>query len=134
MPFADELRVGFRGQTRRVLAPKGVKVMQPLQLEYTWRYLLLAVSPLTGTLQWQWIDRMRQEALKPAERVFEEVRRRIEGVVYGSLDAKQAEAKRYLQNLQADPDAVKRLCGWGWLRDALQTLPSQSGAVIWANY
>ncbi len=29
---SDEMRLGLRGQTRKVLAPKGVKVMQPVQL------------------------------------------------------------------------------------------------------
>jgi transposase len=31
---SDEMRLGLRGVVRRVLAPKGVKVVQPLQLEY----------------------------------------------------------------------------------------------------
>jgi hypothetical protein len=45
---SDEMRLGLRGQTRKVLAPKGVKVVQPVQLKYEWSYLILAVSPLTG--------------------------------------------------------------------------------------
>ena len=31
---SDEMRLGLRGVVRRVLAPKGVKVVQPLQLKY----------------------------------------------------------------------------------------------------
>ena len=31
---ADELRLGLRGQVRRVLAPRGVEVTQRLQLTY----------------------------------------------------------------------------------------------------
>jgi hypothetical protein len=34
----------------------------------------------------------------------------VEGVVYASLDAKQAEAERYLKELQTDPQRVKQLC------------------------
>lgn len=50
----------------RVLAPKGVEVVQPLQLRYEWVYLLLAVNPQTGELlKWRWIERMRQEHIKP---------------------------------------------------------------------
>ena len=41
---SDEMRLGLRGQTRKVLAPKGVKVVQRLQLVYEWSYLVLAVS------------------------------------------------------------------------------------------
>lgn len=139
--------------------------MQQVQVEYKWRYLLLAVAPLTGDIRWAWIERMRQADLQPVleewdleavvwdgapshkgkqiaqldttriplpayspelnppERVFEEIRRRVEGVVYDSLDAKQAEAERYLKELKQDPERVKQLCGWSWLTDALAHLP-----------
>ncbi len=163
---SDEMRLGLRGQTRKVLAPKGVKVVQPVQLLYEWSYLVLAVSPLTGEIKWEWIERMRQEyirpvlerwaleavvwdkapshraksladlrtarvflpsyspELNPAERVFEEVRSRVEGKVYESLHDKREEAESYLKELVADPERVKSLCGWGWLRASLQSLPS----------
>lgn len=165
MLVADELRLGLRGQVRRVLAPKGVKVVQRLQIEYRWRYLLLGVDPRSGRLQWQWLARFRQEQLKPvladwkpaaivwdgagahrgkqlrdlptqwvflpsyspelnpAERMFEEIRRRVEGRVYPDLDAKQAVVETYLQELAADPDRVRRLCGWDWILDAFAHLP-----------
>ena len=168
--FVDELRLGLHGRTRRVLAPRGVKVVQRVQVEYRWRYLLLAVAPLTGELHWAWIERMRQEHLRPvleewelacvvwdgapshkgkqiaaletkrialpsyspelnpAERVFEEIRARVEGVVYASLDAKQAEAERDLKELQTDPQRVKQLCGWAWLDAALTQLPPPATA------
>jgi transposase len=168
--FLDELRLGLHGRTRRVLAPRGVKVVQRVQGEYRWRYLLLAVAPLSGELRWAWIDRMRQEDLRPvleewqrecvvwdgapshtgkqittletkrvalpsyapelnpAERVFEELRARGEGVVYESLDAKQAEAETYLKELQNNPERVRRLCDWSWLNDALTRLPPPTAA------
>jgi hypothetical protein len=65
LQLADELRLGLRGQVRRVLAPRGVKIVQRLQIEYRWRYLLLGVEPRTGALRWQWLERFRQEQLKP---------------------------------------------------------------------
>jgi hypothetical protein len=61
---SNEMRLGLRGMVRQVLAPKGVKVVQPLQLRYEWSYLLLAVNPETGELRWRWIERMRQEHIK----------------------------------------------------------------------
>jgi hypothetical protein len=163
------MRLGLRGQTRKVLAPKGVKVVQPLQLLYEWSYLVLAVSPLSGEIKWEWIERMRQEyirgvlegwaleavvwdkapshranslanlgtarvflpsyspELNPAERIFEEVRRRVEGKVYESLGDKREEAESYLKELAADPERVKSLCGWGWLRESLESLPLCAG-------
>jgi transposase len=163
--LADELRLGLRGQVRRVLAPRGVKVTQRLQLTYAWAYLLLAVDPRAGTLRWRWLERLRAAALKailaewaldavvwdghgahrarlladlptrrvglppyrpelnPAERVFQEVRRRLEGRVHPTVADKQAAADAYLVQLAADPARVKRLCGRAWLTDALDHLP-----------
>lgn len=60
--------------------------------------------------------------LSPAERVFEEVRR-IEGRVYADLAAKVTAAEAFLRKLAADPEAVRRLCGWAWIREAVLALP-----------
>jgi hypothetical protein len=164
--LADELRLGLRGQVRRVLAPRGVKVAQRLQLRYQWTYLLLAVDPRAGTLRWRWLERCRagpirdalaawtpravvwdghgahtatlladlpvarvrlppySPELNPAERVFQELRRRLEGRVYDALTDKQAVADAYLTALAADPDRVRQLCGWDWLTAALDALPT----------
>jgi hypothetical protein len=164
--LADELRLGLRGQVRRVLAPRGVRVAQRLQLTYQWAYLLLAVDPRAGTLRWRWLARCRagpiREALadwapdavvwdghgahtatlladlpvarvrlpayspelNPAERVFQELRRRVEGRTYAALADKQAIADAYLAELAADPDRVKQLCAWAWLTAALDALPA----------
>ena len=64
--YADELRLGLRGQVRRVLAPRGVKVVQRLQLRYQWAYLLLAVDPRAGTLRWRWPERCRAGPIREA--------------------------------------------------------------------
>lgn len=164
--FPDEMRLGLLGQVRRVLAPRGVKVIQRVQLVYKWTYLLLAVEPVAGTIRWRWVERMnaahlrpvleewalpcvvwdgapahgakvmqdlktvrvRQPAyspeVNPAERVFEEVRGWIEGKVYASVEAKQEAAEVYLRQLAADPEQVRQLCGWEWIRDTLQALPA----------
>ena len=137
--WADELRLGLRGLVRRVWAPRGVKIVQPLELRYEWRYLVLAVDGLAGTLRWQWAANMRGETLapilaawqadglgglvwdgasshrghpvravalptvlqpaaspelNPAERVFEEIRRYVEGRVYATLADKIARVEQ----------------------------------------
>jgi hypothetical protein len=167
---ADELRLGLRGQVRRVLAPRGVNVTQRLQLKYEWAYLLLAVDPRAGTLRWRWLERCRAAPIKealaawaldalvwdgagahrarlladlptirvrlpayspevnPAERIFQEVRRRTEGRVYDSVADKQAIAQAYLAHLAAHPDRVRRLCGWSWLTNSLDRLPDAASA------
>jgi transposase len=61
--------------------------------------------------------------LDPAERVFEEVGRHIEGRIYESLHEKREETEIHLKELSADPQRAKSLCGWGWLRESLESLP-----------
>ncbi|MBV9279998.1 MAG: transposase [Chloroflexi bacterium] len=60
--------------------------------------------------------------LNPAERVFEHLRARIEGEVYPSLGAKVAKVEAHLEELDADPERVKRLTGWHWIADNLRRL------------
>ena len=62
--------------------------------------------------------------LNPAERLREEIRRRVEGRVYATLDAKAAEVEAFLEELDADPSRVRRLCGWAWINAAIATLPT----------
>jgi hypothetical protein len=163
--FADELRLGLRGLVRRVWAPRGVKIVQHLELRYEWRYLVLAVDGLQGKLWWQWTTSMKGVALapvvaswkeaglpglvwdgagghrgqpvrtvglptvvqpaaspelNPAERVFEEVRRAVEGRTYPTLQDKVDAVERYLSGLAAAPARVRSLAGWAWIAAALQ--------------
>lgn len=66
--------------------------------------------------------------LNPAARVFEELRRVVEGKVDATLaekvDAVQAEPAR----LAADPERVRRLTGWGWIDVAIRQLPRPCAA------
>ena len=61
--------------------------------------------------------------LNPAERLFEEVRRRVEGQVYATLADKVAAVNAFLDELDADPARVRSLCGWDWINAAITTLP-----------
>ena len=69
------------------------------------------------------VQRIEQPASSPepnpAERVFEWLRSRIEGVVYGTLEAKREAVER---ELNASPDRIQRLAGWSWIREALAGL------------
>jgi transposase len=66
--------------------------------------------------------------LNPAERVFEELRRMVEGKVYPTLDAKVAAVVAHLAWLEADPDRVRSLTHWSWIVDAFQQGPRQNAA------
>ncbi len=61
--------------------------------------------------------------LNPAERVFEEVRRRVEGLVYPSLRAKRDAIDHLLRQLRADKARLKQLVGWEWINQSLALLP-----------
>jgi hypothetical protein len=172
--WADEMRVGLIGTTRRVWGRRGVKVRQRLQLVREWRYLHLVVDPLQGRLWWFWshtmqatvarslVEATRAETdlaalvwdrapshrdasvraaglplieqppyapeLNPAERVFEELRAGIEGIVYPTIEAKVAAVEAILGGLDADPDRVRRLTGWHWIAENLHALPQTNAA------
>ncbi len=61
--------------------------------------------------------------LNPAERVFEEIRRHIERVVYPSLLAKKAAIGHVLRQLRADKPRLNRLIGRDWIKRTLARLP-----------
>ena len=65
--------------------------------------------------------------LNPAERLFKEVRRRVEGTVYATLADKVDAVQAFLQELDADPARVRSLCGWDWLIEAYDALPTPTG-------
>ncbi|MXZ41569.1 MAG: hypothetical protein F4Z18_07280 [Caldilineaceae bacterium SB0666_bin_21] len=67
--------------------------------------------------------------LNPVERFFRELRRTVEGRVYPDLQAKQAALELILKAWQADPARVRQLCGWDWIRDALEALPADTQVV-----
>ena len=66
--------------------------------------------------------------LNPAERVFQERRRAVEGLVHASLDDKVAAVERELAALAADPARLRSLAGWAWIDDALARLPAETPA------
>ncbi len=62
--------------------------------------------------------------LNPAERLFEEVRRRVAGTVYATLADKVAAVEAFLRELDADPARVRQLCAWDWLTATQDALPA----------
>jgi len=63
--FSDEMRFGLWGQTRKRWGLRGVRIIQPIQIEFAWRYLVLAVDVVRHKLYWAWADRMNQACLVP---------------------------------------------------------------------
>ena len=62
--------------------------------------------------------------LNPAERIFEELRRKVEGKVYGDIEKKKAAVEEELRKLMAAPEKVKQLAGWSWIQQSVDSLCS----------
>jgi hypothetical protein len=62
--------------------------------------------------------------LNPAEQVVEELRRAVEGKVDAAIDDEVVAVEAELERLDADPDRVRRLTGWGWTTATIQHLRS----------
>jgi transposase len=63
--------------------------------------------------------------LNPAERVFQELRRAAEGLVYATLAEKVAVVEGELAALAADPARLRRLTGWRWIAETCAQLPAE---------
>lgn len=76
------------------------------------------------------IKRIKQPAyspqLNPAERVFQYLRAKIEGQVYGTIPAKKAAIEAELAKLTAAPAKIKSLAGWNWIRRSVSSLPKSN--------
>ena len=160
------MRFGLWGQVRRRWGLRGAKIVQPKQIVFAWRYLVLAVDVVHLDLKWDWSQRMNQThlmpifehwaletviwdgatahrgqamarlemqriflpgyspELNPAERIFEEIRRHIEGLVYPSLYAKQYRIDQFLRRLRADKDRLRQLVTWDWIENIFNQLPT----------
>lgn len=60
--------------------------------------------------------------LQPVERIFQYLRARIEGIVYGELDAKKEAVESELRKLAACPEKVRSLTCWDWIERTLTQL------------
>jgi UDP-glucose 6-dehydrogenase len=67
--------------------------------------------------------------LNPGERIFEYVRDRIEGQVYGTIVAKKEAVEKELRQLAKDPQKIKQLAGWEWIRESVDQLSAQNMAL-----
>lgn len=67
--------------------------------------------------------------LNPAERVFEYLRSKIEGRVYGAIATKKQAVEAELENLSATPEKVISLAGWDWIRHSVSGLWDMNTAL-----
>ena len=65
----------------------------------------------------------RSPELNPAERVFQEIRRHIEGRIYNTLEQKVRAVETILARYNSSPELVMRLAGWRWIMQVHEQLP-----------
>jgi hypothetical protein len=92
--WADAMRVGLRGQVRRVWGRRGVPVRQPLQLISEWRYLFVVIDGRVGRLWWEWLPRLSAEALAPLVGGLGFGRTELAGLVWDRAPAHRDERMR----------------------------------------
>jgi hypothetical protein len=63
--FCDEMRFGLWGQVRKRWGLRGVRIIQKVQIEFAWEYLVLAVDVRRNELRWAWANRMHRGQLIP---------------------------------------------------------------------
>lgn len=69
--WSDEFRLGLCGSTRKVLAPRGIKVRQKVQLDRDWYDLAVVVDGINGAISWAWIEGTKGEQIAPAVRMWQ---------------------------------------------------------------
>ncbi len=57
------MRLGLRGQVRKVWAPRGVAVSQEVPSGWSYTYVAVALDPRTGRLWWTWQKNMKGEEM-----------------------------------------------------------------------
>ncbi len=70
--WSDEFRIGLYGTSHRVLAPRGVKVRQRVEIVRDWYHLAVVVAPRTGELEWAWLPGVRACDIAPAVKEWHE--------------------------------------------------------------
>ena len=68
-----------------------------------------------------------QSGTQPSGAGFQEVRRAIEGKMYATLEDKVMAVEEFLTEFEAEPDRVRSLTWWNWIKAAVQQLPSEYG-------
>ena len=57
------IRLGLRGQVRKVWTPRGVPVCQAVQIGWSYIHVAVALDPRTGQLWWAWQKNMKGEEM-----------------------------------------------------------------------
>ena len=68
--------------------------------------------------------------LNPAERVFEYLRSKVEGRVFGTIAAKKQAVEAELRALVATPEKIVSLAGWNWIRQSVSGLWNINTALV----
>ena len=65
---------------------------------------------------------------KPYSSLRRSCMRLVEGRVYGSIEEKVEAVNAYLSRLESDPERVRSLVGWEWIKRNVQRLTADYAA------
>ena len=89
--WADEMRVGLRGQVRRVWGRRGVPVRQRVQLTYDWVHLFVVINGRAGRVHWAWLPNLKAATLAAAVGGLGQGRTELGAVVWDRAPAHRDE-------------------------------------------
>ena len=92
--WADEMRVGLRGQVRRVWGRRGVPVRQRIQFTYKWQHLFVVVNGRAGRVHWAWLPNLKAETVAAAVGGLGQGRTEVAAVVWDRAPAHRDERMR----------------------------------------
>lgn len=112
--FSDEMRFGLWGQTRKRWGLRGIPIIQPIQIEFAWQYLVLAVDVMRCKLYWEWADRMNQTNLMPIFKKW-----MPDGIIWDGASAHRGKAmgeldftRIFLLPYSPELNPCERVFGW----------------------
>ncbi len=115
----DEARFGLINWHRRRYCPKGFRPPRIVRRRYEWSWLYAAVEPENMSLLK--LPSYSPE-LNPVERWFLEFRRILSNRMFESVEALQQALTKVLEPYWARPALLKRLTGYSWWVEALESL------------
>jgi transposase len=92
--MCDEMRVGLHSQVRRRWCPVGVKLVQPQQMRFDYRWLVLGLDITRLTLRWRWQANVRQASMLETIQVWRQHPDGLDAVVWDNAPAHKTKAVR----------------------------------------
>jgi transposase len=92
--MSDEMRVGLHSQVRRRWCPVGMKLVQPQQMRFDHRWLVLGLDVTRLKLRWRWQANLRQDSMLATVHAWQQHPDGLDAVVWDNAPAHKTKAVR----------------------------------------